>query len=133
MAKRESSITGSIGEFIVMVEFLKQGFDVYLPIVDRGIDCIISHRGKYYEIQIKTRDTAKGGKYVFDVRNFAIRDNFFIVCYQAKLYPDVLWIIPSNVFSLYAKQRKNKIHRLVLNPKKQKLLEPYKNNFSQFS
>ena len=128
----ETSITGSISENVVIGEFLKRGFDVYLPVVDRGIDCIISSGGNYYEIQIKTRFTAKKGKHIFDVWNFTVRDNFFIVCYQAELYSDVFWIIPSRMFSEYGYQNKNNVYRLVLNPEKQKILEKYKNNFHQF-
>jgi len=56
----ESSVKGAIGEYIVIGEFLKLGFDVYLPVVDQGIDCIIrTDNGKFFEIQIKTRHTEK--------------------------------------------------------------------------
>lgn len=130
---RESSITGSIGEYFVIGEFLKHGFAVYLPVVDRGIDCIVGNGVDYFEIQTKTRATVNYGKYEFHVRNFKVRDNFFIVCYQAALYPDVFWIIPSKVFHEYGYQTsKSKVFKLVLNPKKQKILEEYKNNFKQF-
>lgn len=128
----ETQLKGAIGENIVIGEFLRQGFDVYLPVVDRGIDCILrSPEGRYTEIQIKTRTTTKRGKYIFDVRNFKVRDNFFIVCYQRTLYPDDLWIIPSRVFKEHGYERKGGTYRLLLNPKAQKLLSPYKGNFTQ--
>lgn len=100
---------------------------MYLPVVDRGIDCIIRSDGEFFEIQIKTRHTAHRGKYIFDVRHFEARPNFFIVCYQARLYPNDLWIIPSKVFKEFCYE-KNDVCRLVLNPKTQKALEKYKNN-----
>lgn len=130
--RRDTSITGSIGEYFVIGEFLNRGFDVYLPVVDRGIDCVVSNGSDYYEMQVKTRTSVKGGKYVFDVRNFKVRNNFFIVCYQVGLFPNDFWIIPSKIFHEYGYQTsKGNVHRLVLNPKKQKLLEEYKNNFNQ--
>lgn len=130
----ETQIKGAIGENVVIVEFLKQGFDIYRPIVDRGIDCIIRlPHGAYCEVQIKTRATIGLGKYVFEVRDFRERDNFFIVCYQAVLHPDTFWIIPSKVFKEQGYERsKYGTYRLVLNPKKQGKLEQYKNNFEQF-
>lgn len=129
----ETQIKGAIGEYNVIGELLKQGFDVYLPVVDRGIDCILRlPHGEYCEIQIKTRATMKTGKYIFEVRDFESRDNFFIVCYQAVLHPNVLWVIPSKVFKQHAHERaKYGTCRLDLNPTRQKLLERYKNNFSQ--
>ena len=129
----ETQLKGAIGENIVIGEFLKRGFDVYLPVVDRGIDCILrSADGIYSEIQIKMRATTKRGKYVFEVRDFEARDNFFIVCYQAALYPDFFWIIPSKVFKQHGYERpKYGAWRLVLNLKKQRLLERYKKNFEQ--
>lgn len=132
-SEKDTQVTGAVGENIVIGEFLKRKFDVYLPVVDRGIDCIIrSEAGNYYEIQIKTRATVKRGKYVFDVGGFKVQDNFFIVCYQAELYPNAFWIIPSKIFGEYGyKREKYDVCRLVLNPKKQKILERYKNNFSQ--
>lgn len=126
--KLESSVKGAIGENIVIGEFLRRGFDVYRPVVDRGIDCIIrTVDGKFFEIQTKTRHTTERGKYWFQVR-----PNFFILCYQAKLSPEDFWIIPSAVFQQYC-HPKNNVCVLNLNPKHQRILEKYKNNFDQFT
>ena len=129
----EASVKGAIGENVVIGEFLKRGFDVYRPIVDRGIDAVIrSEAGQFFEIQIKTRHTAKKtGKYWFEVRHLKVRPNFFIVLYQAALYPNDFWIIPSAVFKQHCYPKKH-VCVLLLNPKRQKELKEYKNNFNQF-
>ena len=135
MSEFETQVTGAFGENVVIAEFLKRNFDIYLPVVDRGVDCIVrSNTGNYYEVQIKTRATTKRGKYIFEIRGFRVRDNFFIVCYQAKLEPDTFWILPSKVFKEYGSPRpKYNSHRLNLNPKRQKMLIEYKNNFNQLT
>jgi hypothetical protein len=132
--KLESSFKGAIGENIVIGEFLKRGFDVYLPIVDQGIDCIIrTDNRNFFEIQIKTRHTdKKAGKYWFEVRNLKVRPNFFIVLYQAKLFPEDFWVIPSAVFKQHCRPKKE-VCVLQLNPKRQGELRKYKNNFNQFT
>lgn len=52
----ESAVKGKLGEYDMIGELLKRRFEVYLPVVDRGIDCVVKgESGKFYEIQIKTR------------------------------------------------------------------------------
>ena len=135
MSEIETQVTGAFGENVVIAEFLKRNFDIYLPVVDRGVDCIVrSSTGNYYEVQIKTRATTKRGKYIFEVRGFSVRKKFFIVCYQSKLEPDSFWILPSKVFKEHGSSRpKYNSHRLNLNPKRQKMLIKYKNNFDQLT
>lgn len=135
MSDFETQVTGAFGENVVIAEFLKRNFDIYLPVVDRGVDCIVrTSTGNYYEVQIKTRATTKRGKHIFEVRGFRVRDNFFIVCYQAKLDPDTFWILPSKVFKKYGTSRpKYNSHRLNLTPKRQKMLIEYKDNFDQLT
>ena len=106
--------------------------DVYIPVVDiKGIDCVIrTESGKYFDIQIKTRAAKGRGKQIFDVKEFDVRDNLFIVCYRQDL--DTFWILPSKIFienSYYIPKYRR--YRLVLNPKKQRILKSYKNNFDQ--
>ena len=127
----ETQVKGALGENIVIGELLKRNLDVYLPIVDRGIDCIVRSRsGRCFEIQIKTRATLKRGKYIFDVKKFNPQDNFFIVCYQH--LEETFWVFPSKVFKEYAYERKKYgRYRLHMNPKKQRLLRQYRNNFNQ--
>jgi len=74
--------TGKEGEFKVIGELLKRGFDVYLPVVDTGTDCIVKTKGGFKEIQIKTRAKVSGrGRFHFIVKEFTPRPNFYVICY----------------------------------------------------
>ncbi len=130
--KKSTQATGKQGELKVIGELLRKGFDIYLPLVDIGIDCIIKTGIDYREIQIKTREFAK--KVLFDVKEFKPRNNFFIICYYIK-EPDTFWIIPSNIFknnAIFIKKYKR--FRLVLGEEDSKMrrkLHIYRNNFFQ--
>ena len=130
--KKTPLMTGKEGEFKVIGRLLEKGFEVYLPVVDMGIDCVIRTDTGYKEIQIKTRE--KTGRYFFDVHDFEPKDNLFIICYTTT-EPNDLWIIPSKDFKKYATRVKSKSKiklRLTLGKKssdKRKRLEKYKNNF----
>lgn len=130
----ETDITGKLGENVIIGEFLKRGFDIYLPVVDKGVDCVVKGAsGTFYEIQIKTRATEKrGGKY-FYVNNFQPRPNFFILCYLAQT--EEAYIMPSMIFDEHSSEaysRRGARRRLVLTKKKRRLLSRYKDNFEQF-
>lgn len=131
----ETGVTGKLGENVIIGEFLKRGFDVYLPVVDKGVDCIIKGAsGTFYEIQIKTRATERRGGNYFYVRNFQPRSNFFVVCYLAST--NDAYILPSKVFaeqSSEAYSRRGVRRRLVLTEKKRRLLSHYRDNFEQFA
>lgn len=44
---------GKISELLVISELLNKGFEVYTPVVDTGIDCIVKSSTEYFELQIK--------------------------------------------------------------------------------
>lgn len=127
--------TGKEGELRVIGELLRQGFEVYLPLVDiGGIDCIIKTDVGYKEIQIETRESAK--TILFQVKEFVPRDNLFIICYNLK-ETNTFWVIPSKVYknlSRVVKTRRWRAFRLVLgneNSKMRRNLHLYKDNFFQ--
>jgi len=133
--EKETHITGKEGELKVIGELLRRGFDIYLPLIDiRGIDCIIKTEVGYKEIQIKTRE--KGIHWLFDVKSFVPRDNFYIICYHLR-EPNVFWVFPSKIYKLNSnliKQKKRNILRLTLgkeDSKKRQKLHQYKDNFFQ--
>jgi len=129
-----SSVKGKIGENIIIGEFLKWGFEVYLPVVDRGIDCVIrGSSGKFYTIQIKTRATEGKGRNYFYVHNFQPSTDFFIVLYSA--LTDETYVLPSEVFEKHSSEayaRRGTRRRLVLTDKKRRILSPYKDGYEQF-
>lgn len=129
-----TSVKGKIGENIVIGELLKRGLEVYLPVVDAGVDCVIrGNSGKFYTVQIKTRATEGRGRNIFDVRNFQPSPDFFIVIHSA--LTDETYVLPSEVFEQHSKdayvQRGTK-RRLVLTNKKRGLLSSHKDGYKQF-
>ena len=131
----ETSVTGKIGENIIIGEFLKLGLEVFLPVVDKGIDCVIrGQSGTFYTVQIKTRATEKRGGQYFYVRNFQSRPDFFIVLHMA--LTDETYILPSEVFAQNSREahaRRGTRRRLVLTNKKRKILSRYRDNYEQFT
>lgn len=126
-----TQIVGKLGEHLVITELLKRGLDVYLPVVDiHGIDAIIRiDRGKYLDVQIKTRKKITRNRELIDVGKLKARENLFIVAYF--IQNDSYWIFPSKVFrdNAYYFKKLDK-HRLILNEKNKEKLAQYKDNFS---
>ena len=98
---------GTSVEFLIISKLLKYNFDVYIPVADTsGIDIIVrSPKGKYVEIQVKSR-IARGGGRVFDVKDFKPRDTYFICCYLIE--EDEYWLIPSEKYYKHAAYNNNK-------------------------
>ena len=123
--------TGKFGEQKVITQLMERGLDVYLPIVDiHGIDCIIrTDKGKYLDVQIKTRDKITYNRELIDVRKLEARENLFIIAYF--IQNDSYWIFPSKVFrdNAYYFKKLDK-YRLILNEKNKEKLAQYKDNFS---
>lgn len=119
---KATQTTGKEGELKVIGELLRQGFDVYSPLVDiGGIDCVIKTDVGYREIQIKTRESAQ--IILFQVREYIPRDNFFIICYNLK-EPNAFWVIPSKVFkneSRIVNTKRGRAFRLVLGDENSKM------------
>jgi len=129
-----SLMTGKEGEIKVIGKLLEKGFEVYIPVVDVGADCIIKiSTGEYKEIQIKTRK--KTDAYFFDVSDVQPNENLFILCYILT-EPDDIWIIPSmdlKHLATQVKSGKKTKWRLTFGKRgseKRKLFEKYRNNFA---
>ena len=51
---------GKLAEFLVFGKLIEEGADLYLPVIDTGIDAVVRQKdGTYKEIQVKS--TKKGG------------------------------------------------------------------------
>lgn len=99
---------GKRGEFFVFGELIKRGFDLYLPVIDVGIDAILRLKsGKYIEMQVKSTEAREQAGY-FNVYDLKPRPNLFIICVdmseekQKEWGQPEVWILPSKVFSEYA-------------------------------
>lgn len=106
---RNRASFGKRQEYVIISELLKQGFDVYIPLVDdQQIDCIV-RRGEndYIDIQIKARSK---DCIPFDAGRFAAmnipkpRDKYYFIFYseQAECY----WVFPSLKLVEMASQNK---------------------------
>lgn len=107
---RHSAGFGKRIEYWILGNMLKEGLDVYVPLVDDfGIDAIIRRDdGTIFEIQIKARsqDIIMGDAALFAALNHEEeRKNYFFVFYSERM--DMTWIMSSKDFIKEAAQNKN--------------------------
>jgi len=79
---------GKIAEFQVISKLISLGLDLYVPVIDIGIDCILrtekhAEPAKYYEIQIKSAPyknvSIRGAKKIIQFIDKKIPKNYFLV------------------------------------------------------
>ena len=96
---------GKRAEYYVFGELIKRGFDVYLPVLDTGVDAIIRSKGggAYVELQVKSTEAEDQAGY-FNIYDITPSTSLFIICVdmsEAKLskyrQPEV-WVLPSGVY-----------------------------------
>jgi len=82
MITKDNWKKGKAIEHYIISELLKNDFDVFVPVVDTGIDMIIKDReGGLVEIQVKSRNI-QSDEDVFFIKDFTPNHNFFIVCHN---------------------------------------------------
>jgi hypothetical protein len=112
IAFRHSAGFGKRIEYWVVGLMLKQGLDVYLPLVDdNAIDAVIKRPdGSFIEVQIKARSkTVKlGDGALFAAISHETRHNYWFVFYSERL--DTIWVMSSDEFIAEAVQNKNGIN-----------------------
>lgn len=105
---RRSAAFGKRIEFYVVSLMLKEGLDVYLPLVDDdAIDAVIKRPdGCFVEVQIKARskDVEFGNAGLFAALTHEYRKNYWFVFYSERM--DTLWIMSSK--ELIEESRQNK-------------------------
>jgi hypothetical protein len=114
MSFRDTASFGKRIEYSLIGEMLKEGLDVYTPMVDdMGIDAVIRRKdGTFIEVQIKARsdNTRFGDSGLFTVNKHEnFRKNYFFVFYSTRL--NTKWILNSDEFvkeSLLVNNGKNK-------------------------
>lgn len=91
---------------------LKQGLDVYLPLVDDdAIDAVIKRPdGSFVEVQIKARSSfvKLGDGALFAAITHELRSNYWFVFYSERL--NAIWVMSSEEFIAEAAQNKNGIN-----------------------
>jgi hypothetical protein len=108
---RSSAAFGKRIELYVVGLMLKEGLDVYLPLVDDdAIDAVIKRPdGKFVEVQIKARsnDVKFGNAGLFAALTHELRKNYWFVFYSERM--DTIWIMNSKEF--LAESRQNQAGR----------------------
>lgn len=97
---RHSAGFGKRMEYFVLGRMLKEGLDVYVPLVDDfGIDAVLRKPdGTFIELQIKARseDVVFGDAALFAAITHEARENYYFVFYSARI--DKTWIMTSKDF-----------------------------------
>jgi len=107
---RHSAGFGRRIEYWIIGKMLKEGLDVYVPLVDDfGVDAVIRKPdGTFIEVQIKARskDVVFGNAALFAAIDFLDnRENYYFVFYSERL--DRTWILSSEEFIQEAVQNKS--------------------------
>jgi len=105
---RHSAGFGKRIEYWIIGRMLKEGLDVYVPIVDDdAIDAVVKRRdGSFITVQIKarSRDVVEGDAALFAAIPHELRDNYWFVFYSERM--DMTWIMTSQEFISEAAQNK---------------------------
>ena len=120
MAKtfRHSAGFGKRIEYWIIGRMLKEGLDIYMPLVDDdAIDAVIRRSdGSFITAQIKARskDVIDGDAALFAAIPHELRDNYWFIFYSERM--DTMWIMSSKEFikeSVQNKSGKNKGKRSI--------------------
>jgi hypothetical protein len=103
-SQKTSSQKGKQAEFLVFGELIRRGADLYLPVIDIGIDAVIRKKdGTCFLIQVKSTEApAQVGWFTFWVLERYKGKNLFTVCVEMSKKPPEIWVLPSEVFMEYA-------------------------------
>jgi hypothetical protein len=100
ISHRHSAGFGKRIEYYVVGLMLKQGLDVYLPLVDDdAIDAVVKRpNGSFVEVQIKARskDVVFGDAALFAAMTHEHRRGYWFVFYSERI--DTIWILSSQEF-----------------------------------
>lgn len=105
---RHSAGFGKRMEYWIIGKMLKEGLDVYVPLVDDfGVDAIIrKDDGTIFEVQIKARSNTvvMGDAALFAAMTHESRKNYYFIFYSERL--DTMWIMSSEEFVKESVQNK---------------------------
>jgi hypothetical protein len=108
ISHRHSAGFGKRIEYYIVGLMLKQGLDVYLPLVDDdAIDAVVKRPdGSFVEVQIKARskDAVFGDAALFAALTHDHRRGYWFVFYSERI--DTVWILSSQEFLNEAVQNK---------------------------
>jgi hypothetical protein len=97
---RNSAAFGKRIEFYVVGLMLKEGLDIYLPLVDDdAVDAVVKRPdGRFVELQIKARSKTCvfGQAGLFAALTHELRENYWFVFYSERMH--TFWIMTSQEF-----------------------------------
>ncbi len=106
---RHSAGFGKRMEHWIIGTMLKEGLDVYIPLVDDiGIDAVVRKaNGQFIEVQIKARsnDVKMGSTGLFAGISHEKRENYFFIFYSERL--NITWVLSSEEFLKESNQNKS--------------------------
>lgn len=106
---RHSAGFGKRIEYWIVGRMLKEGLDVFLPVVDDdAIDAVIRRSdGSFTTVQIKARssDCIPGNAALFAAIPHEFRENYWFVFYSERM--DTMWIMTSTEFIAHSDQNKS--------------------------
>ncbi|WP_296383051.1 hypothetical protein [Winogradskyella sp.] len=106
---RHSAGFGKRMEYWLVGKMLKEGLDVYMPLVDDfGIDAVLRKpNGDFIEIQIKARskNVTFGDAALFAAVTHENRDNYYFLFYSERM--ESMWLMTSEEFIKESNQNKN--------------------------
>ena len=102
--ERTSQQKGKLAEFLAFGKLIERGADLYLPVIDTGIDAVVRRKdGTHLDIQVKS--TEKGWSLAAWVPdNLQLLRRRFIVWVdmsKPKENPEI-WVFPGEVFKNYS-------------------------------
>ena len=117
----ESLDTRTLGRYfeqLFVCKLLKLGFDIYTPLLDKGIDFVlrseVDKKSRYFEVQVKS-SRKKGGRLTIRKDFFPERENLFLVFFNVAEKTEA-YVIPAKVVhSDFHSQVQNKKEILRLN------------------
>jgi len=126
---------GKYFEQLLILQLLKSDFDVFTPVLDRGIDLIVKRREKelqYFEVQVKSV-RKKGGRLTIREDFFPQSSNLFLVFFNVAEKIEVYVIPAKDVHSIFQSQIQNKkpILRLYTTASDLEKIKGYKWNWDQ--
>ena len=105
---RHSAGFGKRMEYWLVGKMLKEGLDVYMPLVDDfGIDAVIRKSdGSFIEVQIKARSKKVkfGDAALFAAITHEVRNNYYFLFYSERM--DSMWLMTSEEFVKESTQNK---------------------------
>ena len=108
ISHRHSAGFGKRIEYYIVGLMLKEGLDVYLPLVDDdAIDAVVKRpEGSFVEVQIKARskDVIFGDAALFAAMSHEDRPGYWFVFYSERI--DTIWILSSREFLKESVQNK---------------------------